>query len=103
MGLPVVQKLWTPREAHTKKRTGLEHENSLKTQRGTFTDRWNKAQKTQPVRTGKNELGRRKHMSPTSEETPGHTGQEIKVSLEFFILTLLRFVVGHRRLPDYAT
>ena len=27
---------------------GLEHENSLKTQRGTSTGRWNKGQKTQP-------------------------------------------------------
>ena len=102
MGLPVVQKLWTSREAH-QKITGLEHESSLKTQRGTSTDRWNKAQKTQPVSTGKNEWGRRKRMSPTSEETPGHTGQELKVSLEFLSLTLLRFVVAHRRPPDYAT
>ena len=42
-------------------------------------------------------------MSPSSEETPGHTGQELKVSLEFLSLTLLRFVVAHRRSPDYAT
>ena len=42
-------------------------------------------------------------MSPSSEETPGHTGQELKVSLEFLSLTLLRFVVAHRRPPDYAT
>ena len=72
--------------------TGLEHEYSLKTQRGTSTDRWNKAQKTQPVSTGKNKWGRRKHMSPSSEETPGHTGQELKVSLEVLSLTLLCFV-----------
>ena len=83
--------------------TGLEHENPLKTQRGTSTDRWNKAHKTQPVSTGKNEWGRRKHLSPSSEETPGHTGQELKVYLEFLSLTLLRFVVAHRRPPDYAT
>ena len=42
-------------------------------------------------------------MSPSSEETPGHTGQELRVSLDFFSLTVLRFVVTHRRPPDYAT
>ena len=42
-------------------------------------------------------------MSPSSEETPGHTKQELRVSLEFFSLTVLRFVVAHRRPPDYAT
>ena len=42
-------------------------------------------------------------MSPSSEETPGHTGQELRVSLEFLSLTVLRFVVAHRRPPDYAT
>ena len=36
-------------EGGTHKKTGLEHENSLKTQRGTSTDRWNKGQKRQPV------------------------------------------------------
>ena len=87
---------------HTKK-TGLEHENFLKTQRSTSTDRWNKGQKTQPISTGRGEWGRRKHMSPSSEETPGHTGQELIVSLDFFSLTVLRFVVAHRRPPDYAT
>ena len=38
-------------------------------------------------------------MSPSSEETPGHTGQELKVSLEFLSLTLLRFVVAHGGRP----
>ena len=33
-------------------------------------------------------------MSPSSEETPGHTGQELRVSLEFLSLTVLRFVVA---------
>ena len=33
-------------------------------------------------------------MSPSSEETPGHTGQELRVSLDFFCLTVLRFVVA---------
>ena len=33
-------------------------------------------------------------MSPSSEETPGHTGQELRVSLDFLSLTVLRFVVG---------
>ena len=42
-------------------------------------------------------------MSPSSEEAPGHTKQELRVSLEFFSLTVLRFVVAHRRPPDYAT
>ena len=42
-------------------------------------------------------------MSPSSEDTPGHTGQEVGVSLEFFSLTVLRFVVALRRPPDYAT
>ena len=42
-------------------------------------------------------------MSPSSEETQGHTGQELRVSLFFFSLTVLRFVVAHRRPPDYAT
>ena len=43
-------------------------------------------------------------MSPNSEETQGHTGQELRVSLDyFFSLTVLRFVVTHRRPPDYAT
>ena len=42
-------------------------------------------------------------MSPSSEETPGHPGQELRVSLEFLSLTVLRFVVAHRRPPDYAT
>ena len=84
-------------------KTGLKHVNSMKTRRGTFTYRWNKAQKTQPVSTGRGEWGRRKHMSPSSEDTPGHTGQEVGVSLEFFSLTVLRFVVALRRPPDYAT
>ena len=42
-------------------------------------------------------------MSPSSEETPGQTGQELRVSLEFLSLTVLRFVVVHRRPPDYVT
>ena len=42
-------------------------------------------------------------MSPRSEETPGETGQELKVSLEFLSLRVLRFAVAHRRAPDYAT
>ena len=66
-------------------KTGLEHQNSLKTQRGTSTYRWNKAQKTQPVSTGRGEWGRRKHTSPNSEETPGHTGQELRACLEFLV------------------
>ena len=55
--------------------TGLEHENSLETQRGTPTERWNKAQKTQPVSTGKNEWGRRKHMSPAAKRLRGILGK----------------------------
>ena len=42
-------------------------------------------------------------MSFSSEETPGHTGQELRVSLIFFSLTVLRFVVAHRQPLDYAT
>ena len=42
----------------------------------------------------------KKHMPPSSEETPGHTGQELRVSLEFFSLPVLRFVVAHRRPPN---
>ena len=42
-------------------------------------------------------------MSSSSEETPGHTGQDLRVSLEFLSLTVLRFVVAHRPPPDYAT
>ena len=42
-------------------------------------------------------------MSPSSEETTGHTEQELRVSSEFLSLTVLRFVVAHRRPPDYAT
>ena len=53
--------------------------------------------------TGRGEWGRRTHMSPSSEETPGHTGHELRLSLDFFSLTVLRFVVAHRRPPDYAT
>ena len=30
-------------------------------------------------------------MSPRSEETPGHTEQELRISLEFLSLTVLRF------------
>ena len=42
-------------------------------------------------------------MSPSSKEISGHTGQELRVSLEFFSLEVLRFVVAHWRPPDYAT
>ena len=56
-----------------------------------------------PIRTGNGKWGQRKHMSPSSEETPGHTGQELRVSLELLSLTVLRFVVAHLRPTDYAT
>ena len=42
-------------------------------------------------------------MSPSSEEIRGHTGQELRVSLKLLSLTVLRFVVAHRRPPEYAT
>ena len=38
-------------------------------------------------------------MSPSSEETSRHAGQELRVSLEFLSLKVLRFVVAHRRPP----
>ena len=84
MGLPVVQKLWTPREAHTKK-TGLEHENFLKTQRGTSTDRWNKCKRRNLlVQGGVNEDGENTCYGTAILDTAGRREDTDDVFFFFF-------------------
>ena len=64
-----------PERETRQKITGLEHENSLKPQRGTSTDRWNKAQKTQPVSTGRGEWGGENTCLPAAKRLRGKLGK----------------------------